>query len=223
MAKTRRQKATEISGTFTDITQLISPDMSVYPGEPQPKFEPLYTMEKDKVNVTKLTLGSHTGTHIDAPRHFLPGGDGIDRVPLCNFIGIAAILDMSRTGGEITGADLDAYSALVRPGDILLLYTGASGRQFGTDFSYLEPSAAQWAVDRGIKCIGIDSPSVEKYGSKKALRTRNCCPYNIGIIENLNSNLKEFAGRRMFLVCLPLFLEGVDAAPSRAILFDMLQ
>lgn len=223
MAKTRSHNATKISGTFVDITQLIRPGMSVYPGEPQPRFDPLYTMEKDKVNVTKLTLGSHTGTHVDAPSHFLPGGDGIDKVSLCNFIGEAVVLDISRTGGGITGASLDACSALVRPGDIVLLYTGASKRQVGTDFAYLEPSAAQWMIDRGLKCVGIDSPSVEKYESKDGLAHKKLLSHNIGIIENLNSNLKKFAGKRMFLVCLPLLLEGVDAAPARAVLSDMPQ
>ncbi|MGI0005004.1 MAG: cyclase family protein, partial [Nitrososphaera sp.] len=101
--------------------------------------------------------------------------------------------------------------------------TGASDRKVGSDFSYLEPSAAQWAVDRGLKCVGIDSPSVEKYGSPEGLAHKKLLSHNIGIIENLNSNLKEFAGRRMFLVCLPLLLEGVDAAPARAVLFDMAQ
>ncbi len=223
MAKTRRLKAAKILGTFADITQLISPGMSVYPGEPQPRFEPLYAMEKDKVNVTKLTLGSHTGTHADAPSHFLPGGDGIDKVPLCNFIGEAVVLDMSRTGGGITAAGLDACSAFVRPGDIVLLYTGASDRKVGTDFSYLKPSAAQWMVDRGLKCVGIDSPSVEKYGSREGLAHKKLLSHNIGIIENLKSNLKKFVGKRMFLVCLPLLLAGVDAVPARAVLFDMAQ
>ena len=223
MAKTRTPKATRILGTFVDITQLTSPGMSVYPGEPQPRFEPLYTMKKDKVNVTKLTLGSHTGTHVDAPSHFLPGGDGIDKVPLFNFIGNAAVLDMSRTGNGITGAGLDASSALVRSCDIVLLYTGASGRKIETDFSYLEPSAAQWVVDRGLKCVGIDSPSVEKYGSLEGIAHKKLLSNDIGIIENLNSNMKKFAGKRMFLVCLPLLLEGVDAAPARAVLFEMPQ
>lgn len=223
MTKTHRLKTTRISGNFADITKMVSPGMSVYPGDPQPKFEPLYTMEKDKVNVTKLTLGSHTGTHVDAPSHFLPGGDGIDKIPLCNFIGKAAVLDMSRNGGGITGAGLEACSALVRSGDIVLLYTGASDRKIETDFSYLEPSAAQWVVDRGLKCVGIDSPSVEKYGSREGIAHKKLLSNNIGIVENLNSNLKKFAGKRMFLVCLPLLLEGVDAAPARAVLFDMPQ
>jgi arylformamidase len=130
---------------------------------------------------------------------------------------------MSRNGGGITGAGLEACSALVRSGDIVLFYTGASDRKTETDFSYLEPSAAQWVVDRGLKCVGIDSPSVEKCGSREGVAHKKLLSNNIGIIENLNSNLKKFAGKRMFLVCLPLLLEGVDAAPTRAVLFDMAQ
>jgi arylformamidase len=70
--------------------------MSVYPGEPEPKFDPIFMLGTDKVNVTKVIVGSHTGTHVDAPKHFIPKGKSIDKVCLDRYIGEAVILDMSK-------------------------------------------------------------------------------------------------------------------------------
>jgi kynurenine formamidase len=131
---------------------------------------------------------------------------------LDSFIGEAAVLDVSKTTGGITDADLDACSALVRAGDILLLYTGTS-ENWGkggsvSDFSYLDLSATRWVIDHGLKCVGIDSPSIEKYGSKGGLVHKKLLSRGVGIIENLSSKLKKFAGSRMFLVCLPCSWKG---------------
>jgi kynurenine formamidase len=89
------------------------------------------------------------------------------------------------------------------------------------DFTYLEPSAAQWVVDHNVKCVGIDTFSVEKYGSKAGLSHKILLSSSIGIIENLSSNLKNLSGKRVFLICLPLLLEGVDGSPARTIAFDI--
>ncbi len=77
-------------------------------------------------------------------------------------------------------------------------------------------------VDHNIKCVGIDSFSMEKYGFQKGLTHEKLLSSGIGIIEGINSKLKEFVGKRMFLVCLPLPLKGIDGSPVRPILFDML-
>jgi arylformamidase len=89
------------------------------------------------------------------------------------------------------------------------------------DFTYLEPSAAQWVVDHRVKCVGIDTPSMEKYGSKEGLSHKILLSSSVGIIENLTSKLKILSGKRVFLVCLPLLLEGVDGSPARTIAFDI--
>jgi kynurenine formamidase len=81
-----------ISRTYHDLSQVVSQDMLVYPGDPQPRFEPFATMEKDKINVTRLVIGSHTGTHVDAPKHFFVYGNGVDKEPLNKFIGETIIL-----------------------------------------------------------------------------------------------------------------------------------
>lgn len=132
-------------------------------------------------------------------------------------------------GDGIDGNDLDTFSSFVHPDDILLLYTGVSNYwnenyidKVGSRFTYLEPTAADWIVNHEIKSIGIDTFSVEKYGSSQALTHKKLLLAGVGIIENLNSNLKKFLGKRVFLVCLPLALKGLDASPARAVIFNIL-
>jgi arylformamidase len=215
--------------SFYDLTHLIYPDMPTYPGDPQPQFQPLFTLGKDNANVTRLIMGSHTGTHVDAPKHFISNGDGVDKIHLDKFMGEAVILDMSMKsiGEGITNIDLDIYSERVTVGDIMLLYTGASDlwnkdENIRQNFTYLEPSAAEWIVNHQIKCIGIDTLSVEKYGFKEGLTHKMLLSNKIGIIEGLNVNIKQCLGKRMFLVCLPLFLRDIEGSPARVVAFDIL-
>lgn len=194
--------------------------MPVYPGDPQPRFEQHSTIESGGVNVTRIVLGSHTGTHVDAQRHFLPDGRGVDAEPLDRFIGDAAIMDVSdRPGQGITAGDMGR--ANIRRNDIVLFYTGTGGRT--TAFTYIEPDAAEWMVDHGIKCMGIDTLSIEKQGRKGGPAHKTLLSNGIGIVENLNSNLKQFAGARMFFVCLPLPLRGIDGSPARAVLLEIIK
>jgi arylformamidase len=200
-----------------DLTRTISQDMQIYPDDPQPKFDPHATIKDDKVNVTRITLGSHTGTHADAPWHFLQEGNSIDREPLEKFIGEAVIIDASDRS-SISANDFPDND--IRNNDIVLINTGTSDRR--TDFAYLEVSAAEWIIENGVKCVGIDTASVEKYGRNDAPVHKMLLARNIGIIENL-ANLKQFVGNRMFFVCLPLPLKGIDGSPARAVLFDIVK
>jgi kynurenine formamidase len=221
---------TRISTTsFYDLTHLIYPDMPTYPGEPQPEFQSFFKLGKDKANVTRLTMGSHTGTHVDAPKHFISTGDGVDKIHLDKFMGEAVILDMSKKSiaEGITDLDLDIYSKIVKSNDIVLFYTGTSdlwdkNENIRQNFTYLEHSAAEWIVSHQIKCIGIDSFSVEKYGFKDGLAHKTLLSNKIGIIEGLNVNIKQCLGKRMFLICLPLFLRDIDGSPARVVAFDIL-
>ena len=156
--------------------------------------------------------------------------NAVNDIPLEIFIGECIVLDISKKdiGYGITDSDLDEYSGMIKEndGDIILVYTGTSDQwskneNIRTNFSYLEPSAAQWLVDRRIKCIGIDSFSMEKYGFQRGLTHEKLLSNGIGIIEGISSKLKEFVGKRMFLVCIPLPLEGVDGSPVRPVLFEI--
>jgi arylformamidase len=191
--------------------------MPVYPGDPKPKFDPYATIKDNNANITRISVGSHTGTHVDAPWHFLQEGNSIDMEPLDKFIGEAAIIDASGKN-SITAEDFSGYD--IRSNDIILIYTGTGDHR--TDFAYVDISAAEWMVEHEIKCVGIDTASVEEYGKKDAPVHKMLLARNVGIIENL-ANLKQFAGSRMFFVCLPLPLKGIDGSPARAVLFDIVK
>jgi arylformamidase len=218
-----------LSRKFYDLTHCISKDIPIYAGDPQPDFEPSSTIQRDSYNVTRIILGSHSGTHVDAQSHFMANGNTIDREAASKFIGEANVVDLSkscRIGDGISDAHLEACSDVIKDCDILLIYTGTSeywmkDPNIKYNFTYLEPSAAQWIVDHKIKSVGIDTFSVEKYGSKEGLSHKILLSNSVGIIENLNSILKNLAGKRIFVVCLPLLLEGVDGSPARTLAFDI--
>lgn len=200
-----------------DITRRTSPDMLVYSGDPKPVFEAFHTIQENGVNISRLTIGSHTGTHIDAPYHFLSTGNPVDKEPIDKFIGEAVILDLSSKARGIRAEDLDRNN--LRAGDILLIYTGTGEQQ--RNFAYLELDAAKWIVDHGIKSVGIDTLSIEKFGSHDAPVHKLLLGHGIGIIENLGPELLKCANKRMFLVCLFLPLVGLDGSPARAVLFEI--
>jgi arylformamidase len=154
-------------------------------------------------------------------------GDSVDKIPPETFIGEAVILDMSYkgTGQAITDAELNSYSSSVNAREIILLYTGYDPLQEQNNswknFSYLEASAARWIGNSKIKCLGIDTFSVERYGYAEGTVHKTLLTKEIGIIEGRSQELKNFVGKRVFLVCLPLLLKGIDGSPARAILFDI--
>lgn len=210
---------------FHDITRCITPLMQVYVNDPKPRFDQYYTLARNKVNLTKISIGSHTGTHIDAPKHFLPHGRGVDEEPLSKFIGQSIIIDVSHKRGANNssgiGADyLDQFSSIISKDDILLLYTGTGNKR--KTFAYLELSAAKWILKNRIKSVGIDTLSIEKYGSKEAPVHKLLLSNNVGIIENLD-RLRKFIKKRMFLACLPLSLRGLDGSPARAVLYEIIK
>lgn len=224
-----------ISRSFHDLTNIIHKDMLVYPGDPQPDFQPMLTIEENNVNVSKIILGSHTGTHVDAPVHFEIKGEGISEVSLDKFIGETVILDMSNPSYPpsdndrgITANEFEKYSNIVKKGDIVLLYTGSNDPSRTTEnitkeFCYIEQSGAEWIVNRGIKCIGIDSLSVEKYNSVTPSTHKILLSNRIGIIENLSPELNKLVGDRFYLICTPLPLKGIDGSPARVLLFNLIK
>lgn len=214
-------------GTAVDLTQTVLEGMTIYPGDPSPKISRVKTLEKDNVNLSSILMGSHTGTHVDAPIHYVRGGAGADRLSSEQFVGEAVILDFSSLppGSGITSDDLEKHGGGIREGVIVLLYTGLS-RHWGetwatTKFTYLTGGAAVWLVSRKVKAVGIDYLSVEEYGAKDPVAHVTLLKNGIPIIESLNSNLASLVGRRTLLVCLFMKLRDIDGAPARAIAFPL--
>src|SRR6266550_431420 len=129
--------------------------MPIYPGDPSPSFKNYSTLQKDGVNLTKITMGSHTGTHLDAPRHFIQDGIGIDRIPPDKLIGEAYVADLSRKpiGSGITSQDLKRdLEEKIASDDIVVIYTGCSehwgDESINRDYTYLTGEAADYLVSR---------------------------------------------------------------------------
>jgi arylformamidase len=207
-----------------DLTHELHNGMPIYPGDPSPSFVSYATLEKDGVNLTKLTIGSHTGTHIDAPRHFIPNGIGVDQIPASKLVGEAYVTDMSSKpiGSGITARDLrKTLERKVIEDDIVVIYTGCSERwedeSIRQNYTYLTGGAAEYLVSKKVRAVGIDFLSVEKFGATTPVAHKTLLGHGIFIIESLSRATKQFAQKRFLLICLPIKLQNGDGAPSRII------
>ncbi len=211
-----------------DLTQTLENGMPVYPGNPIPVFERTSTLEKNGVNLSKMELGSHTGTHVDAPRHFVSNGTSIDRIPVGHFIGEAVAVDLSNKpiGSGITAKDLEAnLDDVVREGDIVLCYTGTSkywGKsKMNTNYTYLTEDGAKYLVSKKVRAVGIDFLSVEKFKSSNPVAHKVLLEAGMFLIESLNNNLEQFVGQRLLFIGLPIKLKEGDGSPARCVAVPM--
>jgi arylformamidase len=197
-----------------DISLPIRPGMVVWEGDPAVSFEQASSLEAgDPANLTRLELGSHTGTHVDAPLHFLPGGEGVDRLPLEALIGAALVLDLTHIAGDVRPADLDFPGGTER----LLLKTPNSRLwqrdEFVSDHVVIAPDAARLLVEQGVRLVGVDYLSVGSAETHRILLQAGVVP-----LEGLDLSGVEPGEYR--LVALPLRLEGVDGSPTRVVLIQ---
>jgi arylformamidase len=201
-----------------DISVANGPTQHVYPGDPPPRIEQAKAIRAgDVCNVSLLTMGSHTGTHVDAPYHFIDGGARLGEVALERMVGEALVVDL-RGRAAVDAAALD--SASLRTGDILLCRTDNSWRwekaEFQRDFVYLTLDAAGLLVERGIRAVGIDYLSIEQFGSSDFPVHHRLLGAGVFVIEGLD--LRAVEPGRYTLVCLPLKFPDLDGAPARAVL-----
>ena len=197
-----------------DVSVPIHPEMVVWEGDPKVSVEQAASLEAgDPANVTRLELGSHTGTHVDAPLHFLPGGDGVDRLPLDALIGPALVLDLTAVERDVEAGDLDFPVGTER----LLLKTPNSQlwerNEFAVEHVALAPDAARLLVDRGVRLVGVDYLSVGSPETHRILLAAGVVP-----LEGLDLRRVDPGAYR--LVALPLRLEGLDGAPARVVLIQ---
>lgn len=202
-----------------DVSRGIHPDMATWPGDPTVEVLPAKRIaEGDPANVSELRLGTHTGTHIDPPIHFLEGAAGADEVPLEPLVGDAMVADLSGTDEAITAADLEALD-LPSGTERLLLRTHHPERPAGkgeAGYAALAPDAAPWALERSLRLVGTDSLSIEYQGNEGFPVHTTLLDGGVVIVEGLD--LSEVEPGAYGFVCLPLRLVGGDGAPARAIL-----
>lgn len=204
-----------------DVSVVISEDMPIYGDDPRVEIEPVSRISRgDGANVSLLKLGSHTGTHVDAPFHFVEGGTTIDRVSLDVLVGECFVCDIPASGA-ITVADLESCRLADRCRRILFKTSNSrlwEDNQFHTDFAYLDPDAAAWLVDRGVQLVGIDYLSVDRFKSGTHPTHMRLLGSGAVAIEGLD--LRGVTQGTYFLVCLPLKLRDGDASPARVILIE---
>lgn len=213
------------SGAAIDLTQTIKNGMTVYVGDAVPKVSKYKWLEKDGMNLSMITLGSHTGTHVDAPIHFVKGGKTLDELSVESFVGKAVVIDMSEIppGTAIEAPHLERHSKSIGRGVIVLLYTGMSKRwedpRARRNYTYLGTEAAAWLAKKEVKAVGIDYLSVEEFGAKVGSTHYELLSHGIPIIESLNEKLGYLVGRKVLFVCLPIKVGGCDGAPARAMAY----
>ena len=203
-----------------DVTVPIRAGMPIYEGDPAVEIQAWSALAKgDSANVSFLHFGAHTGTHVDAPAHFIEGARKIDALALETLIGRARVV---RIPDEIT----EIEAALIERADLdgverVLLHTRNSSlwsEGFRKDFTHLLPEAAQMLIELGIKLIGTDYLSIEKFHSGHHRTHLALLSNNVVIVEGLN--LSEVPEGDYELICLPLRIaDGPgDGAPARVVL-----
>jgi arylformamidase len=204
---------------FLDVSVLLARGMPAYPGNPEFDMTPVKRVANgDSSNTSRLAMGTHTGTHVDAPRHFFDDKPGAEALPLELLIGRARVIDLPHRGG-ITDAHLRA--AGLREDLRVLLKTPNSAlwnssEGFHTDYTYLSEGGAKFLVDQGVKVVGVDYLSVEQFKKPGAPAHRALLGNGLIIIEGLNLSDADAGQYEMY--CLPLRIAGGDGAPARVVL-----
>jgi len=203
-----------------DITLTLSAGAVVYPGDPPVEITPfLSTARGDAFNLSKLSLGVHTLTHVDAPSHFIEGGATAAELPLYALCGRAQVIDLSEKvppGSPIGIEDV----ANVATAERILLKTANHALwqrgEFAPDYVHLSKEAAAYLIRAGVKLVGIDYYSVDAYGDAGYPVHRALLENSVIVAENLY--LKDVPAGFYDLILLPLRIAGADGAPARGIL-----
>ncbi|GBC97410.1 Kynurenine formamidase [bacterium HR16] len=208
---------------WIDLSIPLKAGMPTYPGDTPFEMKPLLRIADGKVcNLSALQMGTHTGTHVDPPWHFVEEGIRVDELPLDLLIGKAYVVSI-RGASAVTADALDA-AGIPEDAERLLIQTDNSFNAwdkpgFQPDFVYLAPDAAEWIVHRGIRLVGIDYLSVEQFRAPQPLIHRTLLGAGVIVVEGLNLRALEPGWVRF--ICLPLRVEGGDGAPARAVAREM--
>jgi arylformamidase len=204
-----------------DLTHAFGNGMPVFPGLPDPAFEPIANVEDDGYAMTSYRMLNHVGTHVDAPAHQIAGGDTLDDIGLERLVTDAVTIDVSHREphGPVTLAELEPHLDRVRAGDIVLFYSN-NARNYGTDaywtgWSYPDADAARALIERGVSAVGFDGPSADPVDSTTMDLHRIWLGAGRMILENV-SNLDQLPPRAPIVVA-PMKVAGANGAPARII------
>jgi len=207
--------------TIYDISLTISPNMPVWPGDSNVKLTQVSFIDQGaNANVSELSFSVHTGTHVDAPHHFLNDGRTVENLPLDVLTGPCFVLKLDDNVQAISAAVLEAANLPVGVSRLLFrtrnAHIWANGiNQFQTDFVAVPLDGAEWLVRRGIKLVGVDYLSVAPYKESRPIH-EVLLKAGVVIVEGLDLSKVEQGFYDLY--CLPLKIAGCDGAPARAIL-----
>lgn len=202
-----------------DVSVPIRTGGLIYPGNPEISIEFQQAISRGAgANVSLVSFGSHTGTHVDAAKHFFDDGQTVDQIPLEKLVGPAILIAMSDSVMSVTAADLAAHDigshtrVLVRTRNSRLL----ASPEFQRDYTFLSPDGAEYLVEKGVELVGVDYLSIEQFRSGHHRTHRTLLERSVVIVEGLDLSGPP-PGEYEFY-CLPLRLHGLDGAPARAVL-----
>lgn len=212
-----------------DLSYPLASEMLVYPGTERPSFQWIGRVNSEGYNLTRMTMLVHTGTHVDAPLHFVDQVQAIDELPLDRFFGPAKLFRCSDrpNGQEVTLQDVLRSGFQIEPGDIFVLATGIEALAETRDYNYLYPYPSveliEWLIIKKIKAFMTDATSVDPVPDKDSPRHKRFFEAGIPIVENL-CRLVDLPVNRHFVVsALPLKLRGREGSPCRAIAFPEIE
>ena len=209
-----------------DLTLTVSDKIPTFPGSPQPNFIPWENIKEDGYNLEVLFLSSHTGTHMDAPHHFLEKGAKIHEISLKKLVSEAALIQCRKNGGQsITKTDIQKFEknhGKIENFSSVIFYTdwqkNLQKKYYFTKNPGLSVSAAKYLTSKKISLVGIDSPSIDLGKDPKFSVHKIFAKKGVLIVENL-ANLDKIKSSKFHLVVLPLKLKNATCSPVRAIAF----
>ncbi len=211
---------------YLDLTLTISEKIPNFPGSPTPHFIPWSTIKDNSYNLELLFLSTHTGTHLDAPYHFVKKGEKIHQIPVTRFIGNALLIKIKKKKNqEITKKDLlefEQKNGKITTSSSIIFFTGwqknLTKELYFENNPGLSKSAADYLVSKKINLVGTDSPSIDLGKNKNFPIHKIFAKNNILIVENL-SNLEKIPILEFNFIILPLKLKGATGSPVRAIAY----
>lgn len=215
------QKPTFKLKKMVDLSLPITPQTPVYPGDPAPRINVFTTIDSHGYNLAEVYMGSQSGSHVDAPYHFLQSGNTIEKMDLQLFFGPAVIIGVTekQPGEAITLEDIKGYETQIQPGSIVLFHTNWDKRIGRDDFfnhPFVLPEVISHLLAMGVKTFAIDAINIDPAGGTEfpvhLLLAKNNCV----IIENL-AGVDRVFGDNCYLSLFPLHLVGTDGAPCRAV------
>jgi len=209
-----------------DLSNTIYSGSPGYPGLPEVQINRLFSAGKDGFTLTELKLHTHVGTHMDAPLHFEENGKTLDKIPLQNLVGEAALVNLTykKEKEGITVKDLEQHGKHIKQGDMVVLNTGwykkrAPNDTWQKDYPYITGEAARWLVAKKIRGVGVDTVAVDMFGSPDFIAHHTLFRSDVYVVEEL-TNLERIPKDRFLISIMPLNIPGVDASPVRAVALE---